>query len=224
MFETPVAVSSAPIPQPAGWRQALPWVAGIVFVIITGIALWSLTRAASATPPVTRLAVALPTGVSISSSRHYRIALSAGGTHLAYAGDDQLYLRALDQIEATPVPRTAGATEPFFSPDGQWIGFWAGDQLKKISVAGGAPVTLCDCLEPYGVSWSPDDTILFGGGEGIWQIPGDGGTPALVIRKEDGEVGMVRPQLLPDGNGSWLGMLPVAKSRSTHSQLANDRC
>ena len=76
------------------------------------------------------------------------MALSPDGSHLAYVasqdGPQQLYLRAMDSLDAKPVPGTEGAVEPFFSPDGQEIGFFAGGKLKKVSVGGGVPVTLGD--------------------------------------------------------------------------------
>ena len=204
-----VAASVAPVTQPTGWRQVLPLAAALVAGgIITGIAVWTLTRAAPATLHVTRFT--LPT-VSVTFSNHFRIALSPDGTRLAYAGIDQLYLRSMDQIEATPLPRTEGAVEPFFSPDGQWLGFWADGQLKKISVTGGAPVALCDCSEPFGVGWGPDDTILFGSREGVWRVPGDGGTPELVIPTEDDEGGIAHPQYLP--GGEWILFRVVPSSQ-----------
>ena len=72
-------------------------------------------------------------------------------------------------MEATPIRGTEGTRSdagrnPFFSPDGQWVGFWAGDKLKKVSISGGAPVTLCDAENPYGASWGPEDKIVFGQG------------------------------------------------------------
>ena len=104
--------------------------------------------------------------MSLSGS-HGRIALSPSGTHLVYALDDQLYLRAMDQQEPTPIRGTEGALEPFFSPDGQWVGLFADGEIKRVAVTGGAPVTLCEVDNPFGPSWSSDDTILFGAGEGI---------------------------------------------------------
>ena len=80
------------------------------------------------------------------------MALSPDGTHLAYVarqgGTQQLYLRAMDSLEAKPIPGTEGAVNPFFSPDGQWLGFFAGGKLKKVSVSGGAALTLGDAAEP----------------------------------------------------------------------------
>ena len=138
-FETTVTAAELTSTQPARWWLTLPVAVAAFFVggIVTGIAVWTLTRAAPATPRVTRASIALPPGALSTFGNHYRIALSPDSNHLAYAGTDQLYLRAMDQIEATPIARTEGATEPFFSPDGEWIAFWADGQLKKVSVTGG---------------------------------------------------------------------------------------
>jgi len=75
--------------------------------------------------------------------------LSPDGTHLAFVAADsnkkrQIYVRALDQLQAAALSGTENADDPFFSPDGQWFGFFADGKLKKILVQGGLPITLCD--------------------------------------------------------------------------------
>jgi serine/threonine-protein kinase len=108
----------------------------------------------------------------------------------------------LDQLQATPIPGTAGAREPFFSSDGQWIGFWAGGQLKRMSVSGGAPVTLAAVGNPFGAWWGADGTILLGQGpQGIMRMPSAGGTPEMLIPAKDGELAH-GPQMLP--GGEWV--------------------
>ena len=199
------ATSPAPVAETAGWQRPFPLAVGALIVggILTGIAVWTATRAAPAAPNVTRSAITLPPGVAVDRPLHYRMALAPTGTHLVYAGGDQLYLRAMDEIDATPIPRTAGAIEPFFSPDGEWIGFWADGQLKKVSATGGVPVTLCETSEYYGASWSQDDTIFFSTPyEGISRVPGSGGTPELIVPVKSDEIALPRPQLLP--GGEWL--------------------
>ena len=87
---------------------------------------------------------------------------------------------------------------PFFSPDGESVGYWQAGELKRIAISGGAPIVICATLVPFGASWGTDDTILFGQREGILRVSANGGTPELVIPAEDGEQ-MDGPQLLPDG-------------------------
>ena len=196
--------------QPAGWRQALPLVlaASLIVAVITGLAVWSVTRPAPPMPPrVTRFSIALSPNMS-PGALHGRIALSPSGTHLVYALDDQLYLRAMDQRDAAPIRGTEGALEPFFSPDGQWVGFFADGQIKRVAVTGGAPVALAPANAPYGPSWSVDDTILFGAAEGIFRVAGAGGTPELISAAESGEAGFARPQLLPGGERILFTTVP----------------
>ena len=91
--------------------------------------------------------------------------LSPDGTTLAFVAQQanlsRLFVRKLDQLQAAALAGTEGAASPFFSPDGQWIAFFAGGKLKKIAVTGGAVVTLCDAANGRGGTWSDDDTIIF---------------------------------------------------------------
>ena len=91
--------------------------------------------------------------------------LSRDGTRLAFVarGADQkhhLFIRSLDQLQANILPGTEDANNPFFSPDGQWIGFFTAANLKKVSLPGGTPVTLCDVSSARGGSWGEDGTIV----------------------------------------------------------------
>jgi len=171
---------AAPLPE-RPWRQAIPWSITIVVIIMAGFALWSLTRPASRL--LTRFVVTLPPDLQlVETTDSYPLALSPQGDRLVYAawsggGRAQLYLRTLDQLEAQPMPGTEGALEPFFSPDGQWVGFFADGKLQKVSVAGGVPLTICDIPgggRPHGVSWGPHDTIVFTEFDsGLWRVSGD---------------------------------------------------
>ena len=106
-----------------------------------------------------RLDLVLPTETPIGRSANGALmAVSPDGTRLAIVlgGVDskvRLYTRLLDQHEVTLLEGTEGASGPFFSPDGQWIGFYADGKLKKISVGGGGAITLCDATGARGASW-----------------------------------------------------------------------
>ncbi len=95
------------------------------------------------------------------------LALSPDGRLLAFIAETtsgrqaQLFVRRLAQLEAVPLPGTENARDPFFSPDGEWIAFFADGKLKKVSATGGAAVTLCDAPAGRGGTWAEDGTIAF---------------------------------------------------------------
>jgi len=116
-----------------------------VLAIALGISLWApLRREQPADRPLVRLDVDLGTDVSLRAPARTgsSVAISPDGTRLAYISGSpvRLFTRRLDQSKATELPGTQGATGPFFSPDGQWIGFVA-NKLSKISVEGGTVVS-----------------------------------------------------------------------------------
>ena len=135
------------------------------------------------------------------------LALSPDGKQLAYAairgGAQQLFLRTMDNPEARPILDTEGAQEPFFSPDGQWIGFFTAGKLKKVSVSGGAAVGLGDTLNPIGGSWGSRGTIVFApsANSPLLEVSDAGGTPQPLTRLEKGETYQIWPQFLPGGKG-----------------------
>ena len=145
---------------------------------------------------------------------------------MVYVTGDGLWLRPLDQLRAIQLPGTDSGRGVFFSPDGQSVGFWSQDpnQLKRVSVSGGTPVTIADVPNnPSGASWGDDDMILFGQPEGIMQVPGAGGTPALLIPAQDDEI-IYGPQMLPGDewvlftvrtSGSWDDGVVVTESVTT---------
>ena len=132
----------------------------------------------------------------------------------AVTGARQLYVRRMDRLNATPIEGTDRAESPFFSPDGQWVGFWqagpdslgrlALGELKKVPLAGGPVVTVCRTALPAGISWGPNGRIIFAnhGGGGLWQVADAGGTPeALTIPDPaNGELSHRLPHVLPDGS------------------------
>jgi eukaryotic-like serine/threonine-protein kinase len=126
---------------------------------------------------------------SIAAVRPARTAmtLSPDGQRVVFSGTrgvtTQLYLRALDWAEATPIPGTEGGMWPFMSPDGAWIGFWADNKIKKMPIGGGAVATVCEVPTGggYGVGWGDGDTIFFANRFGVFQVAAGGGTPATVV-------------------------------------------
>jgi len=179
----------------------------LLVAVIASLATWNLKPAPPSTPkPVSRLTITLPPGQQLAGLNDGpAVALSPDGTHLAYVarqgGIQQIYLRALDSLEAKPILGTDGAANPFFSPDGQWLGFFAAGKLKKVSVSGGAALTLGDALFPRGASWGSQGMIAFAPTfNGVLQQVSDaGGTPQPLTRLEKGDVAQRWPEFLPGG-------------------------
>lgn len=191
-------------------RERLLWVAALLATtLIVGVTAWLLTRApASTARPLARFALELPSNLRLSKDERPVIALSPDGKSLVYALTNgtttQLYVRQLDQLESSPIPGTQGARGPFFSPDSQWIGFYASGRLKKVSVLGDAPIVICP-MPPvmHGASWGADDTIFYNPAHswGIFKVSASGGDPQPVTtpdRSKD-EMGHYWPQVLPGG-------------------------
>jgi eukaryotic-like serine/threonine-protein kinase len=173
-------------------------------LVIATLATWKLKPS----PPqaVTRTVINLPPGEQLAGlDSGPAVALSPDGTHLAYVarqgGAQQLYLRLMDTLDAKPIPGTEGAVNPFFSPDGQWVGFFGDGKLKKVSVSGGAALTLGDATKPYGANWGSRGMIAFvpSNGSGLQQVPEGGGTPQPLTRLEKGELNHLWPEFLPAG-------------------------
>jgi Tol biopolymer transport system component len=131
------------------------------------------------------------------------VAISPDGTRLAYASGMpvKLFTRRLDQSKATELAGTQGASIPFFSPDGQWVGFSVGNKLNKISVEGGAAVPLGDIGNFGGASWGNDGSILVSDvfGKGLVKVPDGGGPPETVAGLGNGDAALDNPQILPGG-------------------------
>lgn len=101
------------------------------------------------------------------------------------------------------MPGTDGALDPFFSPDGQWVGYSTVVGLMKVPVTGGPPAEIVEFSQPRGASWGEDDTILFGSTSGLWRVSADGGVAQQVtaLDTERGDLLHSRPQRLPGGRG-----------------------
>ena len=111
----------------------------------------------------------------------------------------KLYRRALDQTESVAIPGTEGALSPFFSADGQWVGFWADRKLKKVSLSGGPAFTICDAPGvPWGASWSSRDTIVYAFGS-LMRVSSEGGTPQVFMGRDPTKEPYSTPEFLPDG-------------------------
>ncbi len=216
----PTTAVATILPAVSMWRRTLPWAvaSGLGAGLAVVLALWAPWRTAPPAAPVrlvTRFPIALPSTATFTGTNRHVLALSPDGTKLVFVNNLQLWLRALDQNDAKPIPGTdVNPQAPFFSPDGQWIGFWANGQIRKIPISGGSPVKVCDApSSPYGASWS-GDSIYFDAGtapDGILKVPADGGTPEVVVRPGQKRWELVSaPQLLPGGAALLFGSAPSA--------------
>ena len=142
-----------------------------------------------------------------ASGEFFDPVISPDGTRLVFPakaadGSEQLAMRRLDQSTVTMLAGTEGAVDPFFSPDGQWIGFFAGQKLKKIPLQGGGVVSLCDTAGlARGASWGEDGAIIGSlDGYHLFRVPAIGGEPQVIGKPEQhGERTWRWPQVLPGG-------------------------
>ena len=215
------------------WRRPviLGLGASLLGALIASLAIWNGKPApAPLSRPVSRTVIDLPAGDQLAALDYPAIALSPDGTQLAYvairAGTRQIYLRPLASLEARPVAGTEGANTPFFSPDGRWLGFFADSKLKKVSVSGGAAVTLGNLVNPSGASWGSEGMIAFApDGSAIQQVSDGGGAAQPLTRLENGESRHVWPQFLPGGKAvlfSTTGANPQVAVQSPGSGAPRD--
>jgi len=230
-LNTPNSAESKPISHASGFFMTRTWLVALLIVaaLAGGSAAWLLrTGNGRQVSPINRLNIALPAGWELAEFEDPGITFSNDGRKLAYAAiqknEWRLHVRSLNSLESKSLPGTEGATNPFFSPNGEWIGFFANGKLKKIAVDGGTVQILCEVSNPRGGTWGPDDAIYFARNNlsGIFQIPASGGTPQQVttIDRTKGEVSHRYPQVLPGGKALlftvWTG--PGNDERSVHAQ------
>ena len=181
--------------------------------------------------PSSRFAIVTPTGQPPNVSSNDRdLALAPDGKHLVYrfggtgTNGGRLMVRAIDQLDAQPLPDITNVYSPFFSPDSRWIGFFENGELKKVPVAGGAVITLGPVKGgSLGASWADDNTIVFGTddpGTGLWRLSADGGEPAVLTTPDAAqrESDHVFPSVLPGGRGVLF--TTTAVGRADNAQVA----
>ena len=193
------------------WRRAIPWSIAIAAIVIAvSIAFWSSPQPIS--PPSTKFAITPSPTAPLASVNANDLAISPDGRHVLYRANTerghQLYLHSLDDLVDRPMPGTEGATNSaFFSPDGESVAFFEGGKLKKISLAGGSSITLCDAAAPglYG-SWGSEDTIVFSANyesvRQLYRVSASGGEPEVLATPDldKGEDRYLSPHILPGGN------------------------
>jgi len=180
-------------------------VAGVAFGAAAVAGLWKLTPSPAA--PLTRFAITLPQGQQLTLQRQ-ALAMSPDGTHIAYAADGRLYVRAMSELEARAIPGTDGSITPVFSPDGQSLVFFSSPELalKRIAVGGGVPVTICQTPGALGISWGSDGIVFAQQGGGIMRVSPGGGKPETLVGLNVSEGYVTDPQILPGGGALLFTM------------------
>ena len=198
-------------------RYAILLVAGVAAAAVVAAGFWfERSRRPDAAQDPLSVSIVPTSRIRVAPSP-VPLAMSPDGRALAYVGADtsgiaHLWYRPLDDRVARMLPETDGASEPFFSPDGTRVGFFADGSLKTISVSAGTPQTLAPAVAPFGGTWGPDDTILFcpSPAEGILAINGAGGRTRRVAGNVPGRGFRLfsGPVFLPDGHFLYGSIVP----------------
>ena len=188
-------------PSAGRWRQ-IAFAVGAVAAACAVLALWGWFRP-ELPRPVSRYGLAFPEGQAPTGL----MALSPDGARLVYVGPGedggtQLWMKERSQYAATPLVGTRGATQPAFSPDGQWIAFGQGDNLMKMPVLGGAAITLADSILIAVAAWLDDHTVVYSREDlALGRVSDAGGAPTVAWRAEDAQRAAVFPTPLPGARG-----------------------
>ena len=185
--------------------QLVPWGVALLSGILAVTTVWQYTHRRTAVSPVVRVRIE-PAAGTFFDSRAPALALSPDGLVVAWSGCDgacRLYVRGVDQLDPQVVPGTDGASAPFFSPDGRWIGFFGNGKLWKVALAGGMPIALAEAAQPFGAVWTADSAIVFAASEhgGLLRVSDRGGDaePLTIPSADAGEVRHAWPALAPGG-------------------------
>ena len=187
-----------------------------VTVVAIGLALWGWMRP-QPRQPVIRTQISLPEDqrVLVRFRGSHPLAISRDGTRLVYVGEragvGSLFLRELDDLTPQVLGGTNDARQPFFSPDAEWVDFFASGQLQRVRVSGGAPITITPLPpgETRGASWGADNTILFAAGPGLYRVPMAGGDPVPFGLSQIDRTGRAgADSTAQSGNPRWPHHLP----------------
>ena len=218
------------------WQRPFPLLlAGVALLTIIGVAVWTATR--PRVRPSTRTFLAVSTEEPLwLSGPSTDVAISPGGRHVVYLrtrdGHSELRVRSLDQLEELPLVDLgrSPSNHPFFSPDGNWVGYFDDRRLMRVSNRGGPPVPIADFSEAAvlsegsatrGASWGDGDTIVFAlsGNSGLWRVATDGGEPESLTTPdvEQGARAHWWPEVLPGGRAL---VFTIVRSPIENSQIA----
>jgi Tol biopolymer transport system component len=186
-------------------RERVGWIiAAVLFVGLAFATAGYLMRSPAPRRPV-RVSLLAPADTSFHP---FDIALSPDGTRLAFVASGtgtrpRLWVRPLDSLTGQPLAGTEGAIEPFWSPDGRQIGFFADGKMKRIDASGGAVQVVADAGEPRGGAWGADGTIIFtpSTADPLYKVSVSGGpvAPLTALDRAAGDSTHRWPFFLPDG-------------------------
>lgn len=204
-----------------------PGVALALGAVIAGGAFWLTSR--PTVPRVSRFVIS-PTGTAAITAiaLDRELAVTPDGTRIVYVGNSatQLFVRALDQLDPSPLGGVGQPRGPFLSPDGQWVGFFDGGggevTLKKVTITGGPSVLLYSFTDGQraGGAWGEDGTIVFATTNresGLWRISAGGGEPTMLTKPdgERGEADHLWPEFLPGGHAVLFTIVPATGAIET---------
>ncbi|HMK28612.1 MAG TPA: protein kinase [Terriglobales bacterium] len=206
-FAPPASLASAR-------ARLLLWTALSVALLMAALAGWIFLRFRPAPRESARFSILLPSEAPLAPASamplavgRSSLALSPNGARLVYvafvSGETKLHVRDMASGEYRALLGTEGAHSPFFSPDGEWVGFFAHDKLKKVALRGGQPIVICDAVLGFGGTWAPDGTIYFSTdySSGLSQVAAAGGPPAPMGIRTQLVLARFFPSLLPSNRG-----------------------
>ena len=185
------------------WQRPIPAaIVALAAAVLASVAVWVVMRPEP--PQVARFSLgSIPP--SLDTGQTPGVAFSPDGTHVAFLGENrQLYVQAVGQLSAVPLREALPVINPFFSPDGNWVGYWDydGTDLRRQSVHGGPEITIAHTTGIDGASWGTDGTIIFGtrvNNTGLLRVSAAGGEVEQLTTLEEGEIAHRWPEFLPGG-------------------------
>ena len=223
---TVTTVQGSPTTPRSTWSRVLPWaLAAAAMLVAAALAIPAVRHLRETPPPATRLAnltMGLAPAETLGPTSFYgrpsrtALVMAPDGATIVFSGEinvpggpptTMLYRRPLAEAQAVAIPGTDGAEYPFFSPGGQWVGFAAGNKLKKIALSGGPPIDLCNFTfagRIEGASWGPAGVITFAR-QGLWTVSDSGGKPGALFEKDTS----LSPDMLPDGQTVLFTEVPT---------------
>ena len=194
------------------WHLSPRWaIAATAAVMAIGVLLWASTKQ-RATAGVTRFVIPLPEGQQFTDPSGQLVAMSPDGTNVVYVANRRLYLRPMSGLDARAIAGSEGdVSSPVFSPNGREVAFYSVGEgaLKRVDIAGGAPVTIAKMDHPFGVSWSGQDILVGQNRRGILRVPSSGGVAEMLVPLKDQIPSS--PQMLPGRRGVLFSVRPESR-------------